>query len=410
MLAYLWDPNRDFFYHVIKDNVAQGYDDPSTGKAYPPGTKLNGREVFGYYPWQFGVVPDQPQYAAAWKQLLNPAGFGTRYGPSTAEVRNSFTDTTGEYAPDIENGNCCRWDGPAWPYTHARTLQALANVLDDYQNRTAPGDRAPAATCSTYLTSLAKFAALERKNGQPYTAEAADAVTGKWIYDTNGRSNANNQYPVDDAFVTGLIGIRPALGETLDVKPLTAPDWRWWAMENVPYHGHLLKVVYDRSGDHYHVGRGLSVYVDGRLVAHRDDLGSLRVDVGASTTPTVPAYSTASRYDGSRTNWAAQNGLYPKYSASFTPNDDRAWPGPSTAPPCSTRNCPTRRSTPPVRPPQRLVRRRLRHQPPGGRDPGGGLRRRSVRRAHLAVGPAVERQRLDRYPGRDPEAGEAPGR
>ena len=272
-------------------------------------------------------MPDQAQYAAAWKQLLDPRGFGTPFGPSTAEVRNPLTDTSGEYDPQKENGNCCRWDGPAWPYTHARTLQALADFLDDYTQHTAPGDTAPAATVDTYVTSLEKFAALERKDGHPYTAEAADSVTGKWIYDTNGRSNANNQYPVDDAFVTGLIGIRPALGSTLDVKPLTSSSWDHWAMENIPYHGHLLKVVYDRDGSHYRVGAGLSVYVDGALKAHRADVGALKVDVGAAVTPAVAPYSTASRYDGSRTNWAAQNGLYPKFSASFTPNNGQslAW-------------------------------------------------------------------------------------
>lgn len=327
MLSYLWDPNRDFFFHVMKDNAAQGYTDPKTGKAYPQGTKLSGREVFGYYPWQFGLVPDEPEYAGAWKQLLDPQGFGTAFGPSTAEVRNPLTDTSGEYDPGLDNGNCCRWDGPAWPYTHARTLQALANFLDDYTAHTAPGDTRPAATRATYLTSLAKFAALERKDGEPYTAEAADSVTGQWIYDTNGRSNDNNQYPVDDGFITGLVGVRPALGTSLSVKPLADPSWTWWAAENVPYHGHLLKVVYDRDGRHYGVGAGLSVYVDGALRAHRADVGPVTLDVGATVTPTVAPFSTASRYDGSRTNWAAQNGLFPKYSASFTPRNGQnlAW-------------------------------------------------------------------------------------
>jgi hypothetical protein len=43
----------------------------------------------------------------------------------------------------------------------------------------------------------------------------------------------------------------------------------------LPYHGHSLAIVYDRTGAKYRHGRGLMLFVDGKKVAGRKDLGPL---------------------------------------------------------------------------------------------------------------------------------------
>ncbi|MEV1009549.1 discoidin domain-containing protein [Streptomyces sp. NPDC049881] len=323
MVDQLWDDDRDFFYHVMRDNEAQGYRAPD-GSVYPEGTKLSGREIWGYYPWQFGLVPDDARFADAWSFLEDPEGFGTPYGPSTAEVRDPDTDTSGAYSPDKENGNCCRWDGAAWPYSHARTLVALGNALTDYDHLTPEGADAPVVTVDDYVELLDRYARLQHKDGEPYVAEAADSVTGQWIYDQPQRSDHYNAYPYTDLVLNGLLGIRPQADDTLDLAPLIPADWTHFAAENVPYHGHDLALAWDEDGSHYGRGAGLSVWIDGELAGHRDDLGELTVDVGPVRVPEAAPYSTASRYDGSRANWAAgTSASYPRFDASYPGYDNR---------------------------------------------------------------------------------------
>ena len=49
----------------------------------------------------------------------------------------------------------------------------------------------------------------------------------------------------------------------------------WFCLENVPYHGRLLTIVYDRDGSRYGRGAGMILYVDGQEVMRRDRLGQM---------------------------------------------------------------------------------------------------------------------------------------
>ena len=63
--------------------------------------------------------------------------------------------------------------------------------------------------------------------------------------------------------LSGLLGIRPQPGDSVRIAPLVPASWDHFAVENVPYHGHNLTVVWDRDGSHYGKGAGLRVWVDG---------------------------------------------------------------------------------------------------------------------------------------------------
>ena len=85
--------------------------------------------------------------------------------------------------------------------------------------------------------------------------------------------------------MTELIGILPQEDSTLVVDPLVPKSWDFFAVEDISYHGFNIAVIYDKSGNKYKVGKGLSVFVDGTLKAHRDDLGQLTVkDLSAKLT------------------------------------------------------------------------------------------------------------------------------
>src|SRR5699024_4826734 len=107
--------------------------------------------------------------------------------------------------------------------------------------------------------------------------EAADPDTGRWIYDAEGHSEHYFHSTFDDLVITGLIGLRPQLGRTVTINPLVPASWNYFCLENVPYHGHNITVLWDRDGKHYHHGAGLRVYQDGNLLAHTPRLHKITV-------------------------------------------------------------------------------------------------------------------------------------
>ena len=156
-------------------------------------------------------------------------------------------------APNREDLNCCRWDGPSWPYATSMELTGLANLLHDYPPQ-------PYVTADDYRRMLSDFATLQHKDSKPYIAETADGDTGKWIYDGFNFSEHYNHSSFNDLVLTGLLGIRPQAGDTLVLDPLVSPSWDFFAVEDLPYHGHLLSILWDRDGLHYGKGSGLQVF------------------------------------------------------------------------------------------------------------------------------------------------------
>ncbi|SEF24047.1 NPCBM-associated, NEW3 domain of alpha-galactosidase [Amycolatopsis pretoriensis] len=284
---WLWDPARGFYYAMARDDN--------------PDHRLSGsREQIGFVPWMFGAA--QPADSAAWSQLLDPNGFASAYGPTTAERRSPF------FMKDA--GGCCRWDGPSWPFATSQTLTGMANLLADH----------PASTTVSkedYAAALATYARTQTKNGKPYVAEAHDPDRDAWIYDGQNHSEDYNHSTYTDLVLSGLLGLRPKAGTTLDVRPLTPSTWDHFAAENVPYHGHNVTVLWDRDGRHYGQGAGMRLYVDGRLVQRSATLRNTTIDVGATVLP---------RSDDLVND--AANPLrtgYPRPITSYTWSYDNAW-------------------------------------------------------------------------------------
>ena len=48
------------------------------------------------------------------------------------------------------------------------------------------------------------------------------------------------------------------------VNPLLPKDtWDYFCLDGISYHGHILTIIYDKDGQRYHQGKGLTVLVDG---------------------------------------------------------------------------------------------------------------------------------------------------
>merc|ERR1712146_63366 len=84
-----------------------------------------------------------------------------------------------------------------------------------------------------------------------------------------------------DLVITGLIGLRPQRGAQVVVHPLVPPGTTHFALDHVRYKGVMLGIVYDVDGSHYgaRFGKGLSVLVGGKVVAHSKTLSRLVVNI-----------------------------------------------------------------------------------------------------------------------------------
>ncbi|MBE7212118.1 MAG: RICIN domain-containing protein [Gluconacetobacter diazotrophicus] len=215
-------------------------------------------------PWMFELPVASD--SAAMAQLLDAQGFAAPYGPTTAERRSRWFE--------YQAATCCHWDGPSWPYETSQTLTGVANLLQDYPAQTV-------ITRTDYLALLRGYAATQHRNGVPYVAEAHSPDTADWIYDSPNHSEDYNHSTFNDNVISGLIGLRGQPDDTLVVNPLAPSTWDYFALENAPYHGHNVTVLWDRTGARYRQGVGLRAFVDGRPAGSRRTLGSLAITVGA---------------------------------------------------------------------------------------------------------------------------------
>jgi len=222
------------------------------------------RELIGYLPWMFGLAEDNRETAAAWRYLTDPAYFAAPYGPRTVEKTFARVTPEGEYGSGI-----CRWDGPSWPFATSQTLNAMANLLHDYECHGGIGRE-------DYLALLQTYAASHYKDGYPWLAENLDADSGRWIADID-RSPLYNHSEFVNLLVSGLFGVRPTLTDGMIVRPLVPDAWDWFCLRDLPWGGQTLTLVYDRDGSHYGMGSGYRILVDGQEAHHSDQVEEVRL-------------------------------------------------------------------------------------------------------------------------------------
>jgi hypothetical protein len=233
-------------------------------------TLVNVRELHGFTPWYVNL-PDAG-YEIAWKQLMDTNGFYAPFGPTTAERRHPGFQLS--YA-----GHECQWNGPSWPFSTAITLTALANVLNN--------DQQTVISKRDYLSLLqiyAKSQHLTRTDGKvvPWIDENLNPITGDWMARTILKAWSNplyergkdyNHSTFCDLIISGLVGLRPRADDLVEVNPLVPEGmWDYFCLDKIAYHGHLLTILYDQSGQRYGQGKGLRVFADGKPIASSPDI------------------------------------------------------------------------------------------------------------------------------------------
>jgi hypothetical protein len=185
--------------------------------------------------------------------------------------------------------------GPSWPFATSVTLTALANVLNDYTREFV--------TKNDYFETLkiyTKSHRMKRDDGKvvPWIDENLNPDTGDWIARTRlkswkdgtwdpgkggvERGKDYNHSSYCDLIITGLVGLRPRDDDTVLVNPLL-PDgnWDYFCLDGVPYHGRMLTILYDKTGQRYGKGGGSRVLADGKEIGFRETLGRLEIHLPA---------------------------------------------------------------------------------------------------------------------------------
>ena len=269
----LWNPKTKFF-HTIPFPV-QHRIRPSQPEVDPAA-----RELIGYVPWYFHLPEPKQGYEVAWGQVTDPQGFFAPYGLTTAEQRHRLFRVR-------YDGHPCQWCGPVWPFSTSITLKAMANVLHDYPQNTI--------TARDYFEQLNLYTRchqLTRNDGRivPWIDENLDPFTGTWIARERLKElaidpeNRRRHGPADrgkdynhstycDLIVSGLVGLIPREDDVVEVAPLLPENtWPWFCLDQLPYHGRRLTILWDESGRRYGRGPGLRILVDGQEIAATERL------------------------------------------------------------------------------------------------------------------------------------------
>ena len=232
---------------------------------------IRGPELAGYVPWTFELPDHDPKYNASWKHLLSTNDFAGYYGLRTVEPSYQYYMKQYRYVViDGKRRPECQWNGPSWPFDTTLVLEGMANLLNDYTQDVVSAD--------DYVHLLKQYTQQHYLNGKPDLQEDYNPDTGQVIVGLP-RSHHYNHSCFNNLIITGLAGLRPRPDNILEVNPLIPTDAHstnaidYFCLENVPYHGQLVTILYDRDGTNYHQGRGLSVYVNGRRVVVPSALG-----------------------------------------------------------------------------------------------------------------------------------------
>lgn len=245
------------------------------------------RELYGYFPWRF-MLPEN-KHEVAWKQLMSDEGFFAPYGPTTAEQRHPLF---------MKNRiKRCQWDGSSWPFATSITLKSAINLLnsensgfisnDDFykifkiytksHHRTLPyGDVIPWIGESLHPTSgiwLSRAIAMEAKT---------KLVKSRGIRDKNHaalRGKDYNHSSYCDLVISGLAGLK-ITSDKIIVNPLIPSyKWNWFCLDGIKYKDKTISIVYDKEGQKYGKKAGLSLYINGELVAHSNKLKKTEVNL-----------------------------------------------------------------------------------------------------------------------------------
>ena len=253
-LDKLWDEQDAFFYGVRESDDV----------------KARTREVVGFYPFFSRLVPDEPQYMMSLKYLVDPAEFWTAFPPATVSKQcPAYTPTPEVWPAAGGRTHGCMWNGPAWPHATSVMLDVVAAAVQDYDQ--------PYVDADHFWQMFDRYTHMHFTDddlGRPLLREYNHGETGEA---TGCPDYFHSTYV--DPLIRYVVGLQPSADGRLMIRPIPGA-LRRFSLRRLRYHGHDVDIVYNgEKADLQGALKGLTVWVDGRLAAHRRSLGELVVDL-----------------------------------------------------------------------------------------------------------------------------------
>ncbi|MEE1013746.1 MAG: hypothetical protein U0L92_05500 [Clostridia bacterium] len=256
ILENLWD--RDFF-------KAFHYDGEASETAFDGDKDNIPRELIGYIPWCFDIPTEEQE--SAFSYLESNTGFFTEYGLTTVEQ----SDPRFLFEVDHE----CLWNGYIWPFATSQTLMALNHHCDKNPKYRALFQKLlkQYALCHRITTEDGKTIPWIDEVKHPYRDEWTSRTLLKewgWKEELGGmeRGKDYNHSTFCDLVICGIVGIDPK-ADYFAVNPNIPEDWDYMKLDRLYFRGSCYTVIYDKTGEKYGLGKGLTVYKDGRKLTFK---------------------------------------------------------------------------------------------------------------------------------------------
>ena len=213
------------------------------------------RELIGYIPFMFDIP--EGDMSDVFKLLDDKNVFLANTGLSTADI--SDPRYMGEFSHE------CLWNGYVWPFATSQTLTALIKVIHNGHPEYK----------GTLIRQIKLYSDMHRitlgDKTLPWIDEVMSPYEKKWtsreILENLGwrenlggveRGKDYNHSTFCDLVITGIVGVRTDTDE-LTLDPAIPEEWDYMKLDNLEYRGRLYTVVYDKTGEHYGLGKGLNI-------------------------------------------------------------------------------------------------------------------------------------------------------
>lgn len=243
---------------------------------------IRGRELVGLVPWAHDLPDDTPEFAEAWKHVLDTNEFAGPHGLRTVGPTYQYYMRQYRYEGTEPE---CQWNGPVWPFQTTQVLTGLANFLDHYPNGTATG----VISEGDYTKILQQYAKLHYNPERGNILDLEEDYHPETGYPIVGLKRSPHYFHSGfvDSILSGFVGIRPSADDKLEVNPAAdASAISYFRADSIIYHGREIAVQWDADGSRYG-SAGLKVEVDGEEVASSPTLCRLSVQLGRTAPPPI---------------------------------------------------------------------------------------------------------------------------
>lgn len=187
----MWDAKTEFFYDLNADTLK----------------KAMVKNIVGFYPYWAGIA--EGSMAKGAKKIYSPQFQTGCPFPSVASDCEMFSPAGGWKGYFFKGRNGCVWNGPAWPYTNAVVLDAMAGEIKR-------GQTFPAGWWMEMFREYSFMHYENRNFDRPALYEHYHALTGESL---SGEADYLHSYWIDLLLRHGA-GIHPAEGGIVMDAPM----------------------------------------------------------------------------------------------------------------------------------------------------------------------------------------------